>query len=267
MNYIRKINQKFINDLLVGELKELLAIIKNDKALQLEIRNGYISVYYLGGNLLKVTQKAKSYRFEFDLRYCFDENDKRVVEQVKTDNNWVKNIPTLKIIMTKWHNAKYDKQERKIQQNFCRDNMASDSHYFVIDMEYQTGKESRVDMLGLSRNGEKINIVLIELKQGYNSISGKAGLKKHYLDLTRLIKNCSTDLTETVRNIYANKVALGLIPDCYDLSKRMDFEILFVLYDYNDKSIQFERALNEIRELNENISFACQKIPKGIFTL
>lgn len=156
MNYIRKINQKFIDDLLQGELKELLSIVKSDDELNLEIRNRYINIYYLGGNILKITQKTKGYKFEFDKNYCIDENDKIISPTIQ-------NISLLKLIMQKWHNSKIDKVERKVQQYFCRENIKSDSRYFIVDMEYQTGNSSRIDILALTRSNNGVKIALIEL--------------------------------------------------------------------------------------------------------
>ena len=259
MNYIRKINQKFIDDLLQGELKELLSIVKSDDELNLEIRNRYINIYYLGGNILKITQKTKGYKFEFDKNYCIDENDKIISPTIQ-------NISLLKLIMQKWHNSKIDKVERKVQQYFCRENIKSDSRYFIVDMEYQTGNSSRIDMLALTKTNGGVKIALIELKQGYKAITNSSGLFKHYTDFTQLIKNNSYDITETIKNIYLNKVALGLIPDCFNLEQINGFEILFVLYDYNDKSVQLNRAIEEINKI-KSVPFEIVKVPKGVYEI
>lgn len=259
MNYIRKINQKFIDDLLQGELKELLPVVKSDSELNLEIRKGYINIYYLGGNLLKITQKVKGYKFEFNKNYCIDEKDKTIIPTIQ-------NIPLLKLIMQKWHNSKIDKAERKVQQYFCRDNIKKDSKYFVVDMEYQTGKNNRIDMLALTRTNDEIKIALIELKQGYKSIANGSGLLKHYIDFAHLIKNNSHDITETIKNIYLNKVALGLIPDCFNLEQINGFKILFVLYDYNDKSVQLNRSIKKINKI-KSVPFEIVKVPKGVYEI
>jgi len=42
----RKLSERFINDLLNGDLKELLDYIKRDNTLDLQIRNNYINIYY-----------------------------------------------------------------------------------------------------------------------------------------------------------------------------------------------------------------------------
>ena len=67
---MRHINTKFINDLTCGELAYFLEKVKSNRSsLSLEVRNGYINIYYKGGNLLKITQKSKGYSFHFDAKY------------------------------------------------------------------------------------------------------------------------------------------------------------------------------------------------------
>ena len=73
---MRKINDKFIHDLKEGCLSFFLDQVKNRKQeLCLEIRNGYINIYYKGGNLLRITQKKKGYSFYFDAKYCLNKGD------------------------------------------------------------------------------------------------------------------------------------------------------------------------------------------------
>ncbi len=68
---MRHIDSRFIDDLLCGELAFFLGQVKNHRnELSLEVRNGYINIYYKGGNLLKITQKSKGYSFHFDAKYC-----------------------------------------------------------------------------------------------------------------------------------------------------------------------------------------------------
>jgi len=278
MNYVRGINQQFIDDLKSGCLEPLLDVVKNDDDLQLEIRNGYINIYYQGGNLLKITPKKRryahgnNYNFYFDTKYCLCENDRELIKSIKKDDlvAWVMDvyvtIPNLQQIMDDWF-EKNNKIERKVQQRFSGGNIKADSQYFVIDVEYQVGNKSRVDMLVLRRDDTGVKIVLVELKQGYKSVAGKSGLVKHYRDFAWLIKNHSAEIRKTVQNIYANKVELGLIPDCFDLPDEMDFGILFMLYDYPEHSIQLSKAESEINALDEGINYDIAKIPVGTFII
>ena len=50
-------------------------VLGNRNTLSLEIRDGYINIYYRGGNLLRITQKKNGYSFHFDERYCLNKGD------------------------------------------------------------------------------------------------------------------------------------------------------------------------------------------------
>ncbi len=68
---MRHINERFVRDLLYGELAFFLNQVKNARdRLSLEIRDGYINIYYMGGSLLKIKQKRAGYTFHFDAKYC-----------------------------------------------------------------------------------------------------------------------------------------------------------------------------------------------------
>ena len=58
---MRSINDDFIKALHEGELAFFLKQVKDKKQqLTLEIRNGYINIYYRGGNLLRITTREKA---------------------------------------------------------------------------------------------------------------------------------------------------------------------------------------------------------------
>ena len=81
----RHLDQLFIKSLLTGELKELLAMIKQDNTLCLCFRGQYISVYYKGESLFKIEQLKQSYKINFDFNHArytqkADEQLKRLIE-------------------------------------------------------------------------------------------------------------------------------------------------------------------------------------------
>jgi hypothetical protein len=101
---MRTINKQFIHDLIEGELSYFLCEVKNNKTLSLEIRDGYINIYYRGGNLLRITQKQVGYEFFFDVKYCTQENDKLLIESLsKRDSiSYIKYFYGLIDIMDQW---------------------------------------------------------------------------------------------------------------------------------------------------------------------
>ena len=82
---MRSIDSTFINDLLTGELATFLQEVKSrPEQLSLEVRGGYINIYYKGGNLLKITQhKRRGYELSFDARYCLNKTDTSAYETIK----------------------------------------------------------------------------------------------------------------------------------------------------------------------------------------
>ncbi len=65
----RKLDNEFITDLLTGCLANLLNYVKQDNSLDLEIRDNYLNIYYLGGSILRVNKNDHSYSFVFDYNY------------------------------------------------------------------------------------------------------------------------------------------------------------------------------------------------------
>ncbi|MGD0998948.1 MAG: hypothetical protein ABR941_11615, partial [Thermoleophilia bacterium] len=68
----RGISEEFEGQLTGGVLQPVLERLRRDDTLSLEIRNGYIDIYYRGGRLLNLRANAKANKFStaFDGRYC-----------------------------------------------------------------------------------------------------------------------------------------------------------------------------------------------------
>ena len=71
MDYRRVISTEFAIALKQGALSAILVRVKEDDTLMLALRNGYINIYYRGGNLLKIAQTATTgvYIASFDTKY------------------------------------------------------------------------------------------------------------------------------------------------------------------------------------------------------
>ena len=61
---IHKIN--FINSLKSGKLKKMLDLINKDDDLDVQIRNNYLNIYYMGGNIAKINSERS---IVFDMYY------------------------------------------------------------------------------------------------------------------------------------------------------------------------------------------------------
>lgn len=72
---LRGIDGQFIQDLKTSPLNYFLIQAIKNPAICLEIRNGYINLYYRGGNVLKITKQKRGYTYYFDSKYCLSKND------------------------------------------------------------------------------------------------------------------------------------------------------------------------------------------------
>ena len=59
----RGITESFIQQFESGVLRPILDRLRHDDTLSLEIRNGYVSIYYRGGNLLRLTANSRATQF------------------------------------------------------------------------------------------------------------------------------------------------------------------------------------------------------------
>jgi len=238
---LRGINDRFVSDLIDGELSFFLKKVKDNRALlSIEIRDGYINIYYKGGNLLKITQKAKGYSFYFDAKYCIHQSSREHYEmfsKMKTAsaNEYINNWELMMGEMDSWFNE-HPKPERTYQHNLLVNNRN------ILDIEYQINFRDvdnkshamRFDMIMLNNSG----ITVVENKYGNGAIGGSAGLSKHYNDICNVLNDDALheDLLSSMRNIAKNKKALGLID--YDVPEfnKAKTKILFLLADYNQRS-------------------------------
>lgn len=226
---MRGLNHRFINDLKDGSLSFFLNQVKSNIDLCLEIRNNYINIYYRGGSLLKIIQRRNDYRFFFDSKYCLNKEDDTNFELLKSldtknVNDYIKNFPTMINEMDSWFDFR-PKAEREFQHNLLKSNSC------IIDIEYQFQRKMRFDMIVF--NGDKI--VIVENKFGGNSISGKAGIAKHYKDMCDVLldNELNQELIQSVVNISDTKYRLGLTNTAVNRADINGFEILFLFVDYN----------------------------------
>lgn len=252
---MRGINERFINDLKNGCLSFFLDEVKNKSSeLCIEIRKGYINIYYKGGNLLRITQKKSGYAFYFDARYCLrkkgeiNRENYEILKNLPSDDAdaYIKNFETMKKEMEGWF-EEYPKKEREFQHRLLVNNPQ------VVDIEYATPRSEvtgkklnmRLDMLMTDAD----RLIIVENKFGIGAITGDAGVGKHYRDICDLLNTPDVydELVCSVENIARAKYELGLIETpikCIDKTKT---EILFLLADFNENS---ETLKNELKTMN-----------------
>ncbi len=240
---MRTINNAFISDLTKGNLSFFLRqVLQNRKELCLEIRNGYINIYYKGGNLLRITQKKNGYSFHFDAKYCLhkeDDTNYELLNNLPSDDVaiHVKYFDLMKREMDTWF-EKHPKPERDFQHALLVSNPC------VVDIEYQFGKSMRLDMLMVIED----KLIIVENKYGTGAIGGKSGIKEHYEDICDVLANAElyNELLDSVCKISSAKKALGLADVAIQKSDIVGSEILFLFADYNPNSTSLTKAIKTI---------------------
>lgn len=244
---MRNINEEFVKALLSGELSFFFSQVKaNRDTLSLEIRNGYINIYYKGGNLLKIMQKAKGYSFYFDVKYCKHTNqtgNETIIRSLSHNNlqDYITNFDNLKKEMDLWF-ADHPKEERDYQHNLLVNNSC------IVDIEYQVARRMRLDMLVVADH----KLVIVENKYGNGAITGNASVSKHYADMCEVLETPELykELIDSVCSISKCKKALGLTEKSYDETYFTSAEILFLFANYNADS---KRINNEVKLLTKSI--------------
>lgn len=227
---MRRLNQRFLDDLRSGELAFFLTqVLNKSNMLSLEIRDSYVNIYYRGGNLLRITQKKNGYAFHFNERYCLNKNDDSSYERLHSlDVNsaaaYAESFPIMVQEMNSWFAAN-PKPEREYQHNLLI------SNHSIIDIEYQVKNKMRFDMIAV-QDGK---LIVVENKFGLGAVSGNAGLAKHYEDICAVLgkKELYSELVSSVVSISRAKVQLGLSTFSIEEKDIVSNEVLFLLANYN----------------------------------
>jgi len=218
----RGISQKFEDELTDGILQPILERLRRDDTLSLEIRNGYIDIYYRGGRLLNLRANAKANKFTtaFDKRYCdagdwcpeLPPNPCKAIESAEQAQAWVDVFALHKQIMD-IHFCSSPKIEREYQQAVVRDNnrhhTGERSDYVIVDVEYAQSPAAfperkvdyRFDMIGFRwplskgrRGRDVVTPVIMEMKAGDAALAASCGLKEHVDDIEALLRPASGEI-------------------------------------------------------------------------
>lgn len=267
----RRLSDSFINDLNEGQglLHPILKRVKQDNTLMLSIRDGYVNIYYCGGNLLRLESKSNGvYNAFFDQKYNKDSSQlpelPSVVRDPKDVQLWVEAFPTLKQTMDISFSMN-NKPEREFQQLIARENNCSsisgETEYFITDIEFSDPSiPARFDLLAVKwlaaerKNGRNCKPVLIEMKYGDDALSGNAGLIKHLQDIDKLLTDTErySSLLKTMNSQFSQLDALELLKfkhpadGCQvNLTTESNPEVLFVLANHNPRSTKLKQILDD----------------------
>jgi len=257
---VREIKETFIEELLKGSLNPILNYIQVDDTLNMELRGDKVTVYYRGGALLTINQDT------YNLESLTEKYHKGIIIAKPTISELNIYIPKAKHLIDVYINTKRNHLgEKDIQQQIARENNYSpnslDTDYFVIDTEYQD--LGRFDIVALrwdsKSNIRKLpksflpTITIIEVKQGYKSISNESGILSHLKDFEEFITTKDIDsFKRDMICVFNQKRRLGLIKgmnkykQVKTVSSTIDF--IFLLVNYKHDSSQLRKALDNIND-------------------
>src|SRR5690349_4364955 len=100
---MRKISQTFLDCLKSGFLSEITEYVRRDHDLNLEIRDGYINIYYKGNSLLKLAEAGFHLYYKAEIHKKFLEGLSISPDFTKGSvPEFIKNIPLLKENISKY---------------------------------------------------------------------------------------------------------------------------------------------------------------------
>lgn len=250
---MRKISGDFIDNLKTGFLAPILDKVHVDRDLDLQIREGYINIYFKGNSLLKLTEKRPDF-FAVDIHEKFRGalevapfTDDRSVQA------FVSRIPEIKenIIIHGQSSLEIEYEQMIIRAN--NQEPRNTTEYFIVDRQYaEIGQ--RFDLTGIfwSRQGRarnrKASPVLMEVKFALNADIRHIAtqVEGYYASISDKID----DFAKEIKSLLTQKIDLGLFKDArnrLDAMKQLEIstdqkelQIILGLIDYNPGSTLFD---------------------------
>jgi len=250
-----------------GYLNPLLKRIQEDNTLMLAIREGYINVYYRGGNILRLDKKEKhTYDAFFDKEYASNSTFKipdspSSITSEMDILEWINSFPVRKQIMDCWF-AKHPKAEREFQQLVVRENnyssISNESEYFIADIEVTDPERgARYDLLAFKwpskeRKTDNVRLALIEMKYGDDALGGKtSGVIAHLKQFDKLLRDPDTcgELCDMAAGQINQLNDLDLILHTKSEGRKFTVnkdrvEVIFLFANHNPRS---KKLLNELK--------------------
>ncbi|MDH5524853.1 MAG: hypothetical protein OEY01_12815 [Desulfobulbaceae bacterium] len=276
-------------------VKKIANIVKRSAGrLDMQIRDGYVNVYYRGGCIWKVsriTPKSRSIIIETDTQYFGKKSRKKKAEVPQwlpkpqdSIDDWDKVREKHQKIMDKWIAANHndeDEGERELQQRLTCEHLKNpNSKWIILDIEYaawlhdsKKNKEDdrrggrrlcRYDMIGIKRRSLQddgpIPVYIMELKVGAGAIGGKSGIISHAEDIAQLLNDKRDEkalraFKDSVQNIIREKIELEILPGVSEENAKRDIEPRVAFIMHESGEMgQVEK------DVQETLSGCCEKI-------
>jgi hypothetical protein len=239
----RALGARFKSDLMSGVLKRLRELVIADRDLLLEIRAGYIDIYFKGNGLIKIKQRAEGvseYRVSTHEKFAQGLKNKTLSndDDVKS---LIEQLPGVKhqISVHKPYASEIEIEHFLIRMNNREQSV--NSEYFAVDRQGVYGPNNdRIDVLAVCwpradrRTKSNLALCVMEVKLAMGAVIGEVGgqLKKYQSMLERDLPAVAADAQALLRD----KIELGLLGtdrrlqtlSTLEISTRMD-DVRFVL--------------------------------------
>jgi len=261
---MRTLDKKFVTELKKGGLfHPIVEYVINDTALDFEIRDEYINIYFKGNSILKLNENRK---FKIHKKFIKGTSLSKFIFSSTIDvKNYLDNVPLIKnnviSVKSKRPTLEIEYEQLLIRSNNLNKNV--NSEIYLTDRQYADNvNNSRFDLSGFfwSRKNRKRNqtvpLTFIEVKYSLNpDISDiDKQIDKYYNAVKSNILNIASE-TEYLKNL---KIELGLINQSKDRldalktlkvsDKIQDAKFIIALIDYNPNSKLFDK--NKLRSLS-----------------
>jgi hypothetical protein len=257
---MRRLSDRFLNDLKSGFLSGITESVRNDPDLNLEIRDHYINVYYKGNSLLKLTETS-SFRYRTQIHKKFLEGLNLPLElSESTITQLLSAIPLLKQNI-----VKYGKRSLEVEyeQMIIRANnfeLRNNTEYFIVDRQY-TDPAGRFDLTGIfwemshRQKKQEVPICLMEVKFALNPDIEEVHnqLARYY----QAIEPRAAEIAKEMQTVFRQKITLGLYRQPADRLAALNtlvfskdikaFQFILILVDYNHNSARLD--LNRLSSL------------------
>jgi len=251
---MRKLSEEFLHELKSGFLKDLTEKVRQDKDLNLDIREEYVNVYFKGHSLLKLNRiDSNRYRVEIHPQFTGGIQIQDFVDE-ETVSLFSSQIPRIKenIIEYKKPSIEMEYEQMIIRANNYEPR--NNSEYYIVDRQYVAGKIGRFDLTGFywprrgRHRGQTISPCLMEIKFAQNQDIRNVDeqINRYYL----AICDNSPQISEEIETIFHQKLDLGLFNQPQNRLSAMKtlkfardikkFQIVLILVDYNPNSKLFD---------------------------
>jgi hypothetical protein len=158
-----------------GFLSGIAQRVKDDKDLDLQIRDNYLNIYYKGNSLLKLSEASHD-RYRVDIHQKFL-GGSPVPDLTCQDTAvvFLGRVPDLKENIIRFGSSSLELEYEQLIIRANNQERRNASEYFIVDRQYATGGKERFDLTGVfwdrngRRRGQEVFPCLMEVKFALNT--------------------------------------------------------------------------------------------------